>query len=110
MANGRPALMRLYATTFREHRLDALVFPTVPHTAPLANPASSSLETFLLFIQNTDPGSNAGIPGIQLPIAMGATSRLPVGLELDGPSGSDRRLLAIGRVLENLLGRLPPAP
>jgi mandelamide amidase len=110
MANGRPALMRLYASTFGEHRLDALVFPTVPHTAPLANPESSSLETFLLFIQNTDPGSNAGIPGIQLPIALGATSRLPVGMELDGPAGSDRRLLAIGRALEALLGRLPPAP
>jgi mandelamide amidase len=110
MASGRPALMRLYADTFREHRLDALVFPTVPRTAPLANPDASSLETFLLFIQNTDPGSNAGIPGIQLPIALGATSGLPVGLELDGPSGSDRRLLAIGRALERLLGRLPPAP
>ena len=43
-------------------RLDALVFPTVPHTALPATPASSSLENFVLLIQNTDPGSNAGVP------------------------------------------------
>jgi mandelamide amidase len=29
-------------------------------------------------------------------------------MELDGPSGSDRRLLAIGLALEKLLGRIPP--
>jgi mandelamide amidase len=103
----RPALVRLYAETFAGQRLDALVFPTVPRTALLADADASSLENFILFIQNTDPGSNAGVPGIQLPIGFGAASRLPVGLELDGPAGSDRRLLAIGMALEALLGRLP---
>ena len=63
----------------------------------------------MLFIQNTDPGSNAGIPGIQIPVALGASSKLPVGLELDGPAGSDRRLLAIGMAMDKLFGR-PPAP
>jgi mandelamide amidase len=80
----------------------------VPKVAIASNPDSSSLPNFLLFIQNTDPGSNAGIPGIQLPIALGASSRLPVGLELDGPAGSDRKLLAVGMAMEKLFGRLPP--
>jgi len=66
------------------------------------------LANFVLYIQNTDPGSNAGVPGIQIPIALGATSKLPVGMELDGPANSDRRLLAIGLGLEKLLGRIPP--
>jgi mandelamide amidase len=35
------------------------------------------------------------------------TAGLPIGLELDGPAGSDRRLLGIGLALEALLGRLP---
>jgi len=35
---------------------------------------------------------------------------LPVGLELDGPSGSDRRLLAIGMALDAVFGRLPAPP
>lgn len=109
MATHRPALMKLYADTFANHRLDALIFPTVPKVAPSAHAESSSLANFLLFIQNTDPGSNAGIPGIQVPMGLGAASKLPVGLELDGPSGSDRRLIAIGIAIEALLGRIPPA-
>jgi indoleacetamide hydrolase len=108
MKTSRPALKKLYAATFKKHKLDALVFPTVPKVAMAANPESSSVPTFLGVIQNTDPGSNAGVPGLQIPIALGAASKLPVGLELDGPAGSDRRLVAIGLALEPLFGRLPP--
>ncbi|WP_027547459.1 indoleacetamide hydrolase [Bradyrhizobium sp. WSM2254] len=105
---ARPALQALYSDTFSGNKLDAIAFPTTPRVAISSNPDSSSLENFGLFIQNTDPGSNAGIPGIQLPIALGATSKLPVGLELDGSAGSDRRLLAIGMALDKVFGRLPP--
>ncbi|MDA9532913.1 indoleacetamide hydrolase [Bradyrhizobium sp. CCBAU 25338] len=105
---ARPALQALYGNTFSGNKLDAIAFPTTPRVAIPSNPDSSSLENFALFIQNTDPGSNAGIPGIQIPIALGASSRLPIGLELDGPAGSDRRLLAIGMALDSVFGRLPP--
>jgi indoleacetamide hydrolase len=105
---ARPALQQLYRETFANHRLDAIVFPTVPKVAVASNPESSDLSNFAMYIQNTDPGSNAGIPGLQIPIALGATSGLPVGMELDGPAGSDRRLLSIGLALEELFGRLAP--
>jgi indoleacetamide hydrolase len=105
---ARPALQALYSKTFADHRLDAIAFPTTPRVAIPSNPESSTPENFGLFIQNTDPGSNAGIPGVQIPIALGATSKLPIGLELDGPAGSDRRLLAIGMALDAVFGRLPP--
>jgi mandelamide amidase len=108
MTVHRPALMKLYADTFAGQRLDALVFPTVPRVALPATPESSSLENFMMFIQNTDPGGNAGVPGIQLPMGLGASSRLPVGLELDGPTGSDRRVIGIGMAIEGVLGRLAP--
>ena len=78
-----------------------------PKAAIPADPNSSSVANFVLFIRNNDPGSNAGIPGIQIPIAQGETSKLPIGLELDGPAGSDRRLLAIGMAFEKVFGRLP---
>ena len=110
MATHRPALVKLYSDTFRGNGLDAIIFPTTPKTAPTANADASSLATFGLFIQNTDPGSNAGVPGIQLPMGIGAASKLPVGLELDGPAGSDRRLIAIGMAMQRVLGRVPPAP
>jgi mandelamide amidase len=105
---ARPALQALYSRTFADHRIDAIAFPTTPRVAIASNPESSSPENFGMFIQNTDPGSNAGIPGVQIPVALGATSKLPIGLELDGPAGSDRRLLAIGMALDAVFGRLPP--
>jgi Asp-tRNA(Asn)/Glu-tRNA(Gln) amidotransferase A subunit family amidase len=108
MKTSRPALQKLYASTFKQHKLDAIMFPTVPTVAMAAEPQSSSVPTFIGVIQNTDPGSNAGVPGLQIPIGLGAASKLPVGLELDGPAGSDRRLLAIGLALEPLFGRMPP--
>jgi len=45
--------------------------------------------------------------GLSLPAGL-TKSNLPVGLELDGPVGSDRRLLAIGMAIEIALGVLPP--
>jgi indoleacetamide hydrolase len=108
MKTARPELQSLYKETFAKNKLDAIAFRTVPKVAIASNPDSSSLANFVLFIQNTDPGSNAGVPGIQLPIALGASSKLPVGLELDGPAGSDRKLLAVGMAMEKLFGRLPP--
>jgi Asp-tRNA(Asn)/Glu-tRNA(Gln) amidotransferase A subunit family amidase len=107
MQQARPALQKLYRDTFAQNRLDALVFPTVPRVALAATPEASSVENFVALIQNTDPGSNAGIPGLQLPAGLGAASGLPVGLEFDAPAGSDRKLLALGLAVEALLGRLP---
>ena len=107
IATKRPQLVALYAKTFADNRLDALVFPTVPTVAAAAGPGSSSVANFNLFIQNTDPGSNAGMPGVQLPMGIGATSHLPIGLEIDGPAGSDRHLVSIGMAFEAVLGRLP---
>jgi len=107
MGMARPALQRLYRDTFTKNRLDALVFPTVTRVALAATPEASSVENFIALIQNTDPGSNAGIPGLQLPAGLGAETGLPVGLELDGPAGGDRRLLALGLAIEPVLGRLP---
>jgi len=107
MAHGRPALQALYRDTFRSNRIDAIGFPTTPKVALPCTPEASSPGNFALFIQNTAPASNAGLPGLQIPLALGESSRLPVGLELDGPAGSDKRLLAIGAACEALFGRLP---
>jgi mandelamide amidase len=107
----RPALIQHYADTFQKYGIDALIFPTAPAVAAVQGPDASKLETFLLFIQNTDPGSNAGVPGLSIPAGLGPTTRLPVGIEIDGPRGSDERLLAIGMAIEQVLGPTPaPLP
>ena len=109
MASGRPALQAHYAELFARHALDAFVFPTTPVVAPAAGPEVNEPACFERLIRNTEPSASAGLPGIQLPAGLGAASGLPVGLELDGPAGSDRRLLAIGIALEAVLGRIPRA-
>lgn len=113
IADFRPMLQAAYAETFASQRLDAIVFPTTPLPAqPIAGSDQTvslngrDVPTFATFIRHTDPGSNAGLPGLTLPIGLTADG-LPVGLELDGPAHTDRRLLAIGLTLETLFGTLP---
>lgn len=103
----RPALIQMYRNTFRENRLDGLLFPTVPQIAPLSSLKASSPQVFGRLARNVDPGSNAGLPGLTLPAGLDS-SGLPVGLEIDGLPGSDSTLLAIGVTLESILGRLAP--
>jgi mandelamide amidase len=109
----RPALQKLYADTFAGNGLDAIVFPTTPLPASpvVGSDATVMLNgvpvpTFQTYIRNTDPGSVAGVPGITLPAAL-TSGGLPVGLEIDGPAGSDRHLLAVALTLEKILGPLP---
>ncbi|WP_375741404.1 indoleacetamide hydrolase [Pseudomonas boanensis] len=106
---GRTVLRERYQDLFEIHVLDALVFPTTPAVAPLASPEVNRPEQFERLIQNTEPAASAGLPCIQMPIGLGSRSGLPIGLELDAPLGTDRRLLAIGIVLESILGRIPRA-
>ena len=98
----RPMLIQVYEKVFSDNKLDALVFPTTPAVAKIANENSSSLENFGLFIQNTDPGSDAGMPGLSIPMGL-AKDNLPAGLEIDGLPGSDLKILSIGLALEEIL-------
>jgi len=109
----RPAMQDLYAKYFAANQLDAVLFPTTILTAPTIDAVmgSSTLrvnggdatDTFNTVIRNTDPCSNAGLPGLSIPAGL-TRDGLPVGLELDGPLGSDQDLLAIGMSIEALLG------
>lgn len=105
VSQGIGRLIALYERTFHDHQLDGLIFPTSPVVAPLANDEVSSAENFARLIRNVDPGSNARLPGLTLPVGFGATSRLPVGLEIDGLPGSDAQILAIGATLEQILAQ-----
>ncbi|WP_193176991.1 indoleacetamide hydrolase [Oricola nitratireducens] len=105
MDEDRPRLQAAYAGYFETHKIDAIIFPTAPLPArPIGDDETVELNgerlpTFPTFIRNTDPASNAGIPGISLPSGLGPDG-LPLGMELDGPVLSDDRLLAIAAAIE----------
>jgi Asp-tRNA(Asn)/Glu-tRNA(Gln) amidotransferase A subunit family amidase len=113
----RPALQKMYEAYFRDNNLDGILFPTTIAPAPPIDAVKGSGEmsinggapvpTFDTMIRNTDPGSNAGIPGLSLFAGM-TPAGLPVGLEIDGPVGSDAKLLGLGLSIERILGSAPP--
>lgn len=106
---AREEMRAMFADYFAGNNLDGMIFPT---TLLPARPIEGSLETvelngaqvptFPTYIHNTDPASIAALPGISLPAGV-TTAGLPVGVEIDGPEGSDQRLLAIASVLEEIL-------
>ena len=112
LATHRPALQETYRRAFRDHAIEIIVFPTTPMPAALIGEEDTVLvngtavPTFFTYIRNTSPGSVAGIPGLSLPAGM-TKSGLPVGIEIDGPAGSDQQVLAVGLALEAVLPKLP---
>ena len=113
VSHHRNALQAAYAHYFAANELSAMLFPTTPVEA---RPISTSLDTLQLngaeaptfptYIRNTDPSSNAGIPGVSIPVFI-PNDGLPVGIEIDGPVNSDRQLLAIARAIEELISAEP---
>ncbi len=115
MARHRPALQQSYARFFHDHAVDAMILPTTPLPAPPIGQDDTveiggvTLPLFPTLTRNTGPASVAGLPGLSLPAGLTAQG-LPVGIEIDGPAGGDRRLLRIGLALEAVLPRLPAPP
>ena len=118
--NAREALRKNFRETFAGDELDAIIFPTTILPARPIDGSAVTVElngeqvpTFPTYIHNTDPASIAALPGISMPVGLTAAG-LPVGMEIDGPEQSDRRLLAIAAAMEPIFGfsarpaRVPP--
>jgi mandelamide amidase len=108
-----PALRAEFQKLFAATGASAIVFPTTM-TPPvkigedrtvMIGGRTIPFETAIS--RNIAPGSTAGLPGLVLPVGL-TRGGLPVTIELDGPSGSDRDLLALGLGIEAVLGHLPP--
>jgi mandelamide amidase len=107
-----PALRRLYRDYFTRTGVAAIVFPATMAPAPpigqdvTVDIGERKVPFFTVVGRNIAPGSTAGLPGLVLPAGL-TTTGLPVGIEFDAPTGSDRALLAIGLSLERALGAIP---
>jgi Asp-tRNA(Asn)/Glu-tRNA(Gln) amidotransferase A subunit family amidase len=107
-----PQLRKKFRDYFARTGVAAIVFPATRIPATTIGQTEVTLDgktvSFSAAIsRNIAPGSTAGLPGLVLPAGL-TQNGLPVCLEFDGPSGSDRALLALGLSVEGVLGHLPP--
>jgi mandelamide amidase len=106
-----PKLKKNFADYFARTGVAAIVFPAtmVPPTligqdeAVMIGGKKVAFETAVA--RNIASGSTASLPGLVLPAGL-TSSGLPIALEFDGPTGSDRALLALGASVERLLGHI----
>lgn len=113
MTVHRTALIELYTNYFESENIDALVFPTTILPAGPIEGSIGTIEhngrqvpTFATYVQNAEPASIAGLPGITLPIGL-TKDGLPLAMELDAAAGNDNQLLSIALAVEPLFGKLP---
>ena len=110
-----PALRHLYGDYFARTGVAAIVFPATMAPAPLIGEDETveiqgkKVSFFTIAGRNIAPGSTTGLPGLVLPAGL-TRHGLPVGIEFDGPAGSDRALLASGLSLERALGGIAAPP
>ena len=102
-----PELKGMNDHLFIDHNIDALAFPTTPEVAlprtdedSVMRDGKSVLSWF--YFNHTSLASVAGNPSLTLPAGL-SNNGLPVGLNLDGPPGTDRKILGIGTAIERLL-------
>ncbi len=86
---------------------DAWISPTVAMVAMPVDDLQqeSSKQRALLSSRNTQLGNLYGLCATSLPIQKFGSGKLPIGFQLMMQSGSDARLLAISKSIENVVGR-----
>lgn len=104
----RRELTGAWASWLHEHRLTALVEPTIPVVAPLRGDGYEHAGTDYALISLTHLWDWTGFPVAALPAGVGR-SGLPVGVSLIGAAGSDWELLSLGATLQAELG-VPEPP
>jgi Asp-tRNA(Asn)/Glu-tRNA(Gln) amidotransferase A subunit family amidase len=85
---------------FRVHRLDALIAPTIPVTAPTIDEMSRPDGGVDLsgLVHHNFPANLAGLPALSVPC--GFAEGLPVGLQFTGRPLDEARILTLGHAYE----------
>jgi aspartyl-tRNA(Asn)/glutamyl-tRNA(Gln) amidotransferase subunit A len=105
----RREITAAWADWLVEHRITAMIEPTIPTVAPRRGDGYAHAGSDYPMISLTHFWDWTGFPVAALPAGVGATSGLPVGISLIGPAASDWRLLALGIELQHALG-VPTPP
>ena len=91
-----------------EHRIDAIVEPTVPLVARPRGSGYDKAFTDYAEISLTHYWDWTGFPAVALPSGVGRRSGLPVSVSLIGAPGSEWDLLAAGALLQDRLDTVSP--
>jgi len=91
-----------------EHRIDAIVEPTVPLVARERGHGYDAAFTDYAEISLTYYWNWTGFPAVALPSGIGSRNELPVSVSLIGPPGSEWDLLADGATMQDRLGTVSP--
>jgi aspartyl-tRNA(Asn)/glutamyl-tRNA(Gln) amidotransferase subunit A len=100
----RTELTAVWVDWLAEHRLDAIVEPTVPLVARERGHGYDRAFTDYAEISLTHYWDWTGFPAVALPSGIGSRSGLPVSVSLIGAPGADWDLLAWGAGLQDELG------
>ncbi len=91
-------------------KCDLICGPACPTTAfAIGENTDDPLQMYLTDIF-TISLNLSGLPGLSLPVGLGADTGMPVGLQLFGGSMDEARLLSVAASLEDHLPRLPAPP
>ena len=103
-ARIRAAMSRVFQA------IDVLLLPTTPITAPVIGERtvrwrSGEEPVDGALVRLTAPFNLTGLPALSVPF--GAAAGLPVGVQVVGPWNDEARVLAVGRVIEELAAEQP---
>ena len=104
----RRLLTGAWAAWLTEHRVDAVLEPTIPVVAPLRGDGYDHWGTDYALISLTHLWDWTGFPVAALPAGVGRGG-LPVGVSLVGPAGADLRVASFAMALQRELG-VPEPP
>jgi aspartyl-tRNA(Asn)/glutamyl-tRNA(Gln) amidotransferase subunit A len=105
---GRAEDAAAWCDWLAEHRIDAVVEPTIPIVAPVRGSGYDEPFGDLDDLSLTYYWDWTGFPVVALPSGIGQRSRLPVSVSLIGSPGADWDLLAWGAALQDELGMMAP--
>ena len=106
--NGRGEDTAAWCDWLAEHRIDAVVEPTIPIVAPVRGSGYDEPFGDLDDLSLTYYWDWTGFPVVALPSGVGQRSGLPVSVSLIGVPGADWDLLAWGAQLQDELGTVAP--
>jgi aspartyl-tRNA(Asn)/glutamyl-tRNA(Gln) amidotransferase subunit A len=106
--NGRAEDTAAWIDWLEEHRIDAVVEPTIPIVAPLRGRGYEEPFGDLDDLSLTYYWDWTGFPVVSLPTGVGSRSGLPTSVSLIGRPGAEWDLLSWGAALQDELGTVSP--